>query len=236
MRNRLRLVLHHFRSTAGPTRAGSTTVSVCLVLKSLIARLFKQHLEYYSCMRNLLALLFLGGLLITNLSAITIDYTLTPLGSGEYQYDYTITGSFNAYEQIDIDFPTAVNLGDPNDSNLSIVGSTDPAWSASIESSIGGGQPIDLQYETSVGETGTPNLAGPFEVEFDYSGSGQPGPQSFTVYQYNGSFTAPSPTIVTTGMTLDSLPEPSGLGLSAMALLAMCACWASRRIRRQAAQ
>lgn len=107
-------------STAGPDGAGSTLAPLHLVLKSWTNGSFLQNLEYHPSMRNLLCLLFLGGFLFTNLSAATIDYTLIDLGSGEYQYDYTISGTIGADQAIDIDFPTAVNLGDPNDSNLSI--------------------------------------------------------------------------------------------------------------------
>jgi len=179
-------------------------------------------------MRNLIWLVLIGGLIVTNLSAITIDYTLSSLGSSQYEYTYTISGTFNADEAIFIDFPTT----SPADSNLSIPVSPSSNWTATIEPSLGGGQPIDIEYMSQVN---SPSLAGPFVVEFTYTGTGQPGPQNYDVNQYDSTQTVLEQMVVVNGTTVlqaGTVPEPSGLGLSAMALLAMGACWAVRRVRR----
>jgi len=184
-------------------------------------------------MRNLLWLLFIGGLIVTNLSAITIDYTLSSLGSNVYEYTYAISGTFDANEAIAIDFPTPVTLGGNGDTNLSIPENPNSAWTASILSSIGPGVPMDIQY---MSEVNNPSLAGPFVVEFTYTGPGQPAAQNYNVYQYDSTQTTYT-TVVANATTIfqaDPVPEPSGLGLSAMALLAMGACWAVRRVRRPA--
>ena len=85
-------------------------------------------------------------------------------------------------------------------------------------------------------QVSNPSLAGPFVVEFTYAGTGQPGAQNYDVNQYDSNLNLQQ-TVVVNGTTIlqaATVPEPSGLGLSAMALLMMGACWAVRRMRRPA--
>jgi hypothetical protein len=180
-------------------------------------------------MRNLLLLLFIGGLIVTNLSAITIDYTLSNVAGNVYEYTYAISGSFNANEAIFIDFPT----NSPSDSNVTIEDPPVSGFTATYQPGFGGGQPNDVEYMSQVNN---PSLAGPFVVEFTYTGTGQPGAQNYDVNQYDSNLNLQQ-TVVVNGTTMieaDPVPEPSGLGLGAMALLVMGACWAVRRMRRPA--
>ena len=89
---------------------------------------------------NLIWLVLIGGLIVTNLSAITIDYTLSNVSGNVYEYTYAISGTFNADEAIFIDFPTS----SPSDSNVTIEGTPGSDWTATYQPGFGGGQPNDV--------------------------------------------------------------------------------------------
>jgi hypothetical protein len=189
-------------------------------------------------MRNLLWLsIILSGLLITNLSAASIQYTVTPLGGSQYQYTYTITGSFNQYEAIDIQFDGTVVTAMSN----SPVANPATDWSVQAFAPLPGFGNGDYLLEAMVSN---PSLSGPFSEVFTYSGPSQPGPgdQLFSLEQFNsdGNFQGyydssnnlvGSPYLQSTSLLQDvqEVPEPAGAPLAALGVLLACAAVAARR-------
>jgi len=118
-------------------------------------------------------------------SATQIFYTLTSLGSGNWEYDYTVNNSQLSSPLGDfvIYFP---DVQSPSNFAYSLTSSTEPAgWLGSLI------QPsaIDLggYYEATTSSAPIPvggSLSG-FDVVFNYTGTPSLGSQSFEIYDNN---------------------------------------------------
>jgi len=145
--------------------------------------------------------------------ADTITYQVTNLGGGQFQYDYTVTGSFIQYEAFAIFFDESLftNLEDPppavNSDWLVLTLQPDP------------GIPAPGEYD-GLALVDNPSLADTFSVTFTYIGAGLPGAQPFEVDQYDQNFDFLG--TVETGMTSPAVvgtPEPSPILLLLTAIL-----------------
>jgi|ERR1035441_2062469 hypothetical protein len=166
--------------------------------------------------------------LIPNLRADEIYYTLTDLGSGSWEYSYTIAPSMTgALYEFDIYFPSISSPDAFNYSNITEVANPDPTnWTPTI---IPPSEPGDLAaIYIEDASLSSPGIAsgqslGGFSVTFDYSGTAALGCQYFEVYDPTDY---PAGAIYS-GMTAP-IPEPSSLMLlvSVMSLLFGLRLWA----------
>lgn len=157
--------------------------------------------------------------------ATSIQYQLTPLGGSHFRYDYTVTndGSLGAgvpLQLFDIEFDPALYL----ETSLSIVtaASLQASWSELIlPSEIG--VPALYDVLATAGGLSVGQHATGFAVEFDWLSSGQPGSQTFLLFdpvtfqQLEVGLTVaalppnPAPTPGTLWMTLTGLATLGGL-------------------------
>jgi PEP-CTERM motif len=171
-----------------------------------------------------------GGILLTIITfgsprpvkaaPVTVTYTSTKITGNEWQYDYTLTGTYVAGDDLAVYFPLATSL------NLLDLGTGGADWTTFVfqpDPSI----PADGEYDMEA-NVGNPSLAVSFDVQFDYSGIGAPGPQSFVLYDPNFD-------ILNTGETqapgsAPPVPEPASFVLVGSALLG-CSRYIPRRRR-----
>ncbi len=118
--------------------------------------------------------------------SLPFTYSLVNLGSGEYQYDYSIynngsLGAGVAVQLFDIDFDPVLY------SNLSIVTPNPLAsqWTEQIFGAVGSSPAFfDVSTPTNGGIAVGDTVSG-FAVDFDWLGTGQPASQPFQVYDPN---------------------------------------------------
>lgn len=145
----------------------------------------------------LFVLLCAGAVPIARADPIGVAYTASLVGGTEWQYDYRISGSFLAGDDIAIFFPVSTS------SNLIHSGSTSPDWSTLVfqpDPLL----PADGEFDI-VANVDSPSLAPTFDLSFQYSGTGVPGSQSFTVFDADFN-------VIDTGSTqpaAPAIPEPS---------------------------
>jgi len=226
---------HIALSTAGSTRAGSTVFPRSLVQRSWAKGFISKKAGVsFLYMRNLLWLLLCGSLLLTvNLTAATISYTVTPLGSGVYEFTYFLSGTFGINQEIDIQFDPA---------EYTLLANGQPAvsgdWDTMVfQPNVPPGQPGDYTLFALVNN---PSTAGPFSIDATYSsGTDGPGSQFFTIQQFDESglnIIGQVGSGWTTPNNTDPVPEPAGFWLSAVGLLVVGALKAVRRQQRRAAE
>ncbi len=167
-------------------------------------------------------LLFAGVFLVVqaySVHAVVIEFTLDDLGSGAYQYNYTVTndeltagvGLFDVF----FEFGLYENL---------LVTSSPPDWDTIIflpDSILGDGafDSLALGSVLALGET----LSG-FSVSFDWLGAGTPGSQFFEVVDpFTFDFLADGSTTLA-----EAVPAPVGPGLL---LIGLVGCWVSKKRR-----
>lgn len=226
-------------STAGPTWAGGTVFSPAVVRTSRVKGfIFKQVGVSSQYMRHLLLLSFCGGLFLTHLSADTyqIQYQVTSIGTDDYQYTYYVsdlTGNFLENQEVDIEFdPTLYAYGSlsnatgPSGWDLS-AGDGDLVQPNTVDGNVGEFAPYYLD------STQTNNMT--FTLDVAYSGTGEPGAQSFIIDQFNSAGTMSSSIGSGTTSLLDPTPEPANVGLSGIGLLVLAVCAAVRRTARRTA-
>ncbi len=153
--------------------------------------------------------LFVGAVLVTGiLPAATIQFDVTGLGSNSFRYNYFVSGTtFQANQELDIRFDPArySNLSNP------VAGS---GFKASVFQP--NNPPGVFGDYSALALTNNPSLAGPFSVDFSFSGPGQPGSQPYSINQFDqgGNFVSTietgvtSPRVPTTGV-----PEPASVTL-----------------------
>lgn len=145
----------------------------------------------------LFLLLCAGAVPIAKADPVGVAYTASLVGGTEWQYDYQISGSFLAGDDIAIFFPVATS------SNLVTSGSSTSDWSTLVfqpDPLL----PADGEFDITV-NIDNPGLAAAFALSFQYSGTGVPGSQSFTVFDPNFN-------VIDTGSTTpaaSAVPEPS---------------------------
>lgn len=193
-------------------------------------------------MRNLILLCLVSGLGVMHLSADSIQYSITNLGGNEWQYSYTLSGVYNQYQSIQLDLCSASSGCTDGSLYSNLTGSlgsnSGSDWSLMVyQPNSGADEPGTFQLQSLVN---TDPLNGPFSVDFDYTGTGTPGAQYFSVYQLdsNGNYVstilgaAPGQPVtdgVLTTLLADPVPEPASFAFSGIGLLVLAACKAMRR-------
>jgi len=166
--------------------------------------------------------LFLG-FLTAPLNADIIDAVAAPTGLDSIHYSFTLSG-FNLlqYEVLDIQFDSSVF------SFLS-PGFVPPNFdTATLQPGNPHGAPGDFEIEAL-----NPNLViKPGSLSIDATlkpGHGAIGPLNFNVYQFDS--TGHNDGLVTSGTTTDpaAAPEPAGVSLLALGLVAICILVSRRR-------
>jgi len=164
-----------------------------------------------------------------SMSAGTIDFQVTSLGGAAYQYNYSLSGiTFQANEELDIRFDPATynslsNGVAPAGFNLVLLQPNNP--------------PGVFGDYTALAQIANPSTAGPFSVQFIYTGQGQPGSQPFFLQQFNSDgvfISTVSAGFTTSTTTASDVPEPASLTLVSASLL-LGGLWMVRR-RRQASE
>lgn len=160
----------------------------------------------------------------TTAFATTIEYDVSDLGGGTWEYTYTLTDfTFTATPNYDtgftifFDYTTYDALVDTSPTNLD----WDPILNPVDKGLSGDG------YLDELASTSTLTLPDVFSVQFTWSGTGTPGPQSFEVYEFfdDGSLDGILNTIET-GFTsrtaqMNPIPEPGTLTLLGFGMLAL---------------
>ncbi len=143
---------------------------------------------------------------------VSISYTATQISGTEWQYSYQVSGSYLSGDDLAVYFPQAT------DSNLVDLGTGGPDWTTFVfqpDPSL----PADGEFDM-VANSDNPSLAPFFDVQFQWTGTGSPGAQSFTLFDPNfnvidSGYTEP---------TLTAVPEPApfllmGFGMMGLWLL-----------------
>lgn len=133
--------------------------------------------------------------------ATTIEYTATQISGPQWQYTYTVTGSFadGDFLSIDFDANTFADLQDPPPQV------TD--WDAIVfqaDSALGSNGAF-----SAMALKGNPSLPVTFTVLFNFLGMGTPGSQAFSIYNFDGD-ELESGTTILAGQTAP-VPEPGTL-------------------------
>lgn len=156
--------------------------------------------------------------------SVAVGYTVTDLGSGTWEYEYTLTGSLSSGDDLAIYFPlaTSSNLNDLQTGGVNFttfVFQPDPLL------------PADGEYDV-VANIDDPSLSPVFDVSFTYSGTGTPGSQTFVLYDANYD-NPPLETGETTplAVVVSATPEPSSLLLLGSGIAGLCTLCSRRRLR-----
>ncbi len=149
---------------------------------------------------------------------VSVDYTAINLGSGTWQYDYTVQGSFLANWGVAIYFPTP-NYGGGSITDLGTGSSDWLTFAFQADPTI----PAPGEYDI-VALVDNPSLSSVFDVTFQWNGTGTPGAQAFDLFDYtNGA------ALLASGNT-SAVPEPSSLALMLFAGLAYLTVLMIRRL------
>ena len=178
-------------------------------------------------MRCVLISSLLAGLLAGSMSAASITFQTSDLGSNQFRITYTVTDFvFSLNQELDIEFDPALYLSlsngvAPTGFDVLLLQPNNPPGTAGDFSSL-----------ALVANPGT----GPFRVDATLVRPGQPGPQNFSINQLdaNGVITS----VVASGTAtpvISGVPEPATLPLVGLALIAGPA-WlmVRRRLKRTA--
>ncbi len=175
-------------------------------------------------MRNLLWLYLCGCCFGANLAAGVIQFQVTPISpSGDFRYMYTVSGfTLQANQDLDIQFPAATSSSLRN--GVVPAGFMLNLFQPNIPPGVQG----DFSALATVNN---PSTAGPFSVDFKYSGPGQPGSQTYLVDQFDskGNFVQTLASGQTTPLAISGVPEPASLSLALLGLMAGGAGWAAWR-------
>ncbi len=166
----------------------------------------------------LLVLLFSGGVPVLRADSIRVTYTTTQISGSEWQYDYQLTGSFLSGYDLAVYFPLATSL------NLADLGTGGTDWTTFVfqpDPNL----PADGEYDMFA-NIDNPSLSPSFDVQFQYSGTGAPGAQGFTLYDPNFNILDNGETVPPTSPS--PVPEPASLFLLGSGLLSLSA-YAKRR-------
>jgi hypothetical protein len=169
-------------------------------------------------------------LIVAHGSATTITYQVTdPVTPGAETYTYAISGfTFGINEELDIEFDASLYGNLQN----AVAG---PGFSVMLF------QPDDRPgldwpgYYSLLAVVDDLFLNAQFSVDFTYLGTGEPGPQSYSISQFdqNGSYVSTLETGFTVAAATNGtgpVPEPSSMWLCVLGLLAVGA-WTERRRR-----
>jgi hypothetical protein len=160
--------------------------------------------------RSCFALGFLVGQLMFA-DTIAVQYTLSDLGSGQWQYDYILQGSFSANWGVAIYFPGPDYSGPITD--LGTGGVDWITFALQPDSSIPAPGEFDI-----VALADNPLLSSTFDVTFLWNKTGTPGSQMFDLYDFSNE----SAQLLGSGETTPALvavPEPASGAFIVLATL-----------------
>jgi hypothetical protein len=187
-------------------------------------------------MRKLLTVTLWVGLVAANLPAGTVSYDFSatpiappadaPAGSSVLQVTYLLTNfTLLANQELDINFDPSV-YGEFSNGQA-------PAgiWLNLLDANNPPGVPGDFSAYATVD---MPSFTGTLSADVVYFGTGQPGPQSYSVNQFDaqGNFVD----TVSTGSTTpssDPVPEPGNFWLGGIGLIVGAGRWVNRRRSRR---
>lgn len=150
--------------------------------------------------------------------SVSVEYTVSNLGSGLWQYNYTLQGSFLANWGVAVYFPTPSYGGPITD--LGTGGSDWTTFAFQPDLSIPAPGEFDM-----VALMDNPSLTPIFGVTFLWNQPGTPGGQVFDLFDFSNGGAA----LIGSGTTsVATVPEPSSLLL----FVAGLSCLAARLARR----
>jgi hypothetical protein len=144
-----------------------------------------------------MAISFLCETRFAKADAIGVNLTSTHLSGSEWRYDYTVSGSYSAQDDLAIYFPYS------SDSALTDLETGGSGWTTFVfqpDSAL----PADGEFDL-VANVDEPGLGSVFSVDFSYSGAGSPATQTVTtVTDIGGGTVMLQPTISRRRQLLDS--------------------------------
>ncbi len=171
------------------------------------------------CQWLALVLLFAGAVPVVKADPISVTFTATQISGSEWQYDYQLAGSFLSGDDLAVYFPLATSL------NLVDLGTGGTDWTTFVfqpDPNL----PADGEYDM-LATIDNPSLTVSFDVQFQYLGTGSPGPQEFTLYDPNFNILDNGETVPASSPS--PVPEPASLLLLGSGLLGMSAYVKRRR-------
>jgi hypothetical protein len=167
--------------------------------------------------RVFLLLLCLTTACVAKADPVTVTYTASQTSPNVWEYQYQLTGTYLAGDDLAIYFPLATS------SDLSDLGTGGSDWTT-FEFQPDPSLPADGEFDM-LSNIDNPSLAPIFAVEFQYSGAGSPGAQSFTLFDSNFDTIDSGVTRTQSGVPI--IPEPNTFFLlgSGMVGLARCVKW-----------
>lgn len=160
---------------------------------------------------------------VLGVTSFNIRSLLLDNGAGQYRYSYSVSNIvFAANQELAIQFDPSIFSGLSNGVagqgfDLLLLQPNNPPQASGEYSALA--------------MVNQPSLAGPFSVDFTYTGPGTPGSQAFFINQYdsNGAFQR----VITSGFTAplssSPIPEPATVSLCCAGLLIGGALWAGRQ-------
>jgi hypothetical protein len=156
--------------------------------------------------------LFVAGL-AAHLSGAAIEFQVSSLGGGTFEYTYTISSFVPctpscAGDTLDLSFDGAVYnvLSNP-------VAQPVSDWSTTVfQPNALPGLAGDYLLTSNVAN---PSLAGPFSIDFTLQPGAQPGPQPFTIFDANFNTLGTG----TTTPVITGVPEPASFSLMTAGML-----------------
>lgn len=189
-------------------------------------------------MRKLWLLTLLVGMVAINLPAGTVSYDFSilpyappagePAGSSVLQVTYLLSNfTFLANQELDIQFDPSMydslsNGQAPSGFMIGLFQPNNPP-----------GVPGDF---SALATADNPSVSGVFSADVVFLGSGQPGPQAFSVNQYDaqGAFVSTVASGFTTPTGNTAVPEPGSFWLGGVGLFIAAGWWFIRRRSRSA--
>jgi len=136
-----------------------------------------------------------------------------------WEYQYQITGSYLAGDDLAIYFPVATS------SDLSDLGTGGSDWTT-FEFQPDPSLPADGEFDM-VANIDDPSLAPIFAVEFQYSDPGSPGTQSFVLFDSN--FDTIDSGLTRSPSGIPAIPEPNTFFLLGSGMIGLARCVERRK-------
>ncbi len=169
-----------------------------------------------------LSFVFLSYTSPARADGVSVDFTAISLGSGTWQYDYTLQGLFSANWGVAIYFPTPDYVGG-SISDLATGSSDWLTFAFHADPTI----PAPGEYDI-VALVDSPSLGSVFDVTFQWNGTGTPGTQAFDLFDYTNGADLLASGNTTAASTV--VPEPTTFLLMLSAGLAYLAVLLIRRL------